>query len=181
MEQVRLFVGVPLPHGLLPAVQAAQEGLVGVPGLRLMRPGQLHVTLAFIGQTGAEKQAAARAAVETLEFRPAGAAVLKGYLLLPSPARARVVALGIEDGEGVFGRLFEAVMSRLEADGVMQREKRPFRPHLTIARLRIPTQVQPKMECSNLEYPVLSVCLYRSDLERGGARYTVVARRELMA
>lgn len=176
-----MFIGVPLPERLLPAVRAAQQGLPGVPGLRLMRPEQLHVTLAFIGQADEEKQAAARAAVETLEAGLGGAAVLGGYLMLPAAIRARVVALEIEDTAAVFEQLFEAVMGRLEADGVMQREKRPFRPHLTIARLKTPSHLQPKMECDRHDYPVSSVCLYRSDLERGGARYTVMARRELTA
>lgn len=180
-ESLRLFIGVPLPEELVEHVLAAQRGVEHVPGIRLMRREQLHITLAFIGQAGPEQQLAARAAVEDLEPGLGGTAAVDGYLMLPSPNRARVVSLRIEDQGAVFGRLFEAVMGRLEADSVMQREKRPFRPHLTIARLKSPTQVQPKAECPPAEYRVSSVCLYKSDLERGGARYTVMARRELNA
>ena len=63
-----------------------------------------------------------------------GDAVIERFLLLPSAGRARVVALELRDGDRVFARLFEEVMGGLERAGVMQREKRPFRPHLTIAQ-----------------------------------------------
>ena len=75
-----------------------------------------------------------------------------------------------------FARLFETVMGGLEAAGVMTREKRPFRPHLTIARLRMPSPVQPRYESGRASYAIESVCLYRSELSREGARYSVVAR-----
>ena len=46
----RLFVAVPLPRGLLGFVQETQSLLPSLPGLRLMKEKQLHVTLAFIGE-----------------------------------------------------------------------------------------------------------------------------------
>jgi 2'-5' RNA ligase len=79
----------------------------------------------------------------------------------------------------VFARLFEHVMTGLEHNGVMQRAKRPFRPHLTVARLRVPTALQPKSECCEAPYRIESVCLYRSELKREGAVYTVLERTRM--
>ncbi len=88
----------------------------------------------------------------------------------------RLVALGIADPDGVFDALFETVMSGLEEADVMQREKRPFRPHLTVARLRKPGAVQPRSETGRTWFAVESVCLYESRLSREGAVYSVLAQ-----
>jgi len=173
----RLFVAVPLPAGLREVVLAAQRALPSVPGLRLLGPEQWHVTLAFIGEVGVAQADIARKVIEGVPDDMGGGAVLERFLMLPSVHRTRVVALELSDGCGVFQALFQTVMGGLEAGGVMQREKRPFRPHLTIARLKTPGVVRPRYESERAAFAVQSVCLYRSELRREGAVYTVVSRR----
>jgi len=175
----RLFVGVPLPAVLLDRVVGAQEALPPLPGSRLVRPAQLHITLAFIGAADPEAALAARVVVAGVPVDLGGRARLGSYLLLPNARRTRVVSLEVDDEEGTFARLFEHVMAGLERVGVMKREKRPFRPHLTIARLREPATIRPTTECDPVPYPVQSVCLYRSDLRPTGAEYTVLVRTDL--
>jgi len=172
----RLFVAVPLPGGLVDFVRTAQEGLPLLPGIRLMKPEQLHVTLAFMGEVGAAEAAAAREVVETVPKGMGGEVLLGGYLFFPSARKARVIALSISDSAGIFSALYERVMRGLETAGVMQREKRPFRAHLTVARLRLPGHVQPKSESGQAPFAVESVCLYESRLKREGAEYAVRAR-----
>ena len=178
-ERQRLFVGVPLPAELLDFVGAAQTLLPPTPGLRLLRPEQLHVTLAFIGETDEAKAVAARAVVDSLADDLGGEGFITRFLMLPGPTKARVVALEVADRERVFADLFEHVMGGLETAAVMRREKRPFRPHLTIARLRTPGPVQPRSHCGQVRFAVESVCLYKSELKREGAAYTVLARADL--
>ena len=172
----RLFVAVPLPDRLFGFVSHAQGLLPRLPGLRLMRPDQLHLTLAFIGAVGERKAAAARAVVESVPTGMGGEGTIERFLLLPAPKRARVVALDVRDADGAFTALFERVMSGLEGQRVMEREKRPFHPHLTIARLRNPGPVQPRSESGEAPFAIESVCLYESELKREGAVYTVLAR-----
>ena len=176
-ERQRLFVAVPLPGELEALVRRAQESLAAVRELRVLKPEQLHVTLAFIGEVDAGKAAIARSVVESMPADMGGEAVIGGFLPLPSPSRARVVALELADEQGVFAGLFETVMGGLEAGGVMKREERPFRPHLTIARLRTPCAVRPRYESEQARFAVQSVCLYQSELRRERAVYTVVCRR----
>jgi 2'-5' RNA ligase len=172
----RLFVAVPLPEALFGFVEKAQGLLPRFPGLRLAHREQFHVTLAFIGEVAAPEAEAARAAVESVPPSMGGEGLMRGFLFLPSAKKARVVALDIADSAGSFGRLFEEVMVGLESAGVMQREKRPFRPHLTVARLRTPGPVQPRSESGEALFAIESVCLYESELRREGAAYTVLAR-----
>jgi RNA 2',3'-cyclic 3'-phosphodiesterase len=178
-ERRRLFVAVPLPTGLQDLVRRAQEALPPVRGLRLLGPEQWHVTLAFIGEVDALKAEGALRVVRELPAGLGGDATIEGFLMLPAASRARVVTLGLGDGQGVLGRLFESVMGGLEGAGVMLREKRPFRPHVTIARLRQPAVVRPRYESEWAAFAVQSVCLYQSELRREGAVYTVVCRRVL--
>jgi RNA 2',3'-cyclic 3'-phosphodiesterase len=176
----RLFVAVPLPAELREVVRAAQEALPPAPGLRPLGPEQWHVTLAFIGEVGPAKAEIAQRVVEGLPADMGGEATLERFLMLPSPSRARVVTLELRDEHGVFQTLFEAVMGGLEAAGVMEREKRPFRPHLTLARLKSPGVVRPRYESERAVFAVQSVCLYMSELRREGAVYTVVSRKALV-
>ena len=176
----RLFVAVPLPGSALPFVLEAQRGLPRAKDVRLLKPEQLHFTLAFIGEVDEGRTAAARAVVEGLPRDSGGEAWLEGIVLLPSAKRARVVALRVVDEAAVFSRLFSVVMRELEANGVTTREKRPFRAHLTIARMRRPGLLGPTHDCGRARFGVESVCLYESKLRRDGAEYEVVARTDLM-
>jgi 2'-5' RNA ligase len=172
----RLFVAVPVPDALLGFVRDAQAALPPLKGLRLLGPRQLHVTLAFIGEVGEAKSIAAREVVENIPADMGGTGQLGGFWLLPSSQRARVIALGVSDEDGAFSRLYEHVVGGLEARGVMRRERRLFRAHVSIARLRYPELVQPTFESARVPFAVESVCLYESTLRRKGAAYAVVAR-----
>jgi 2'-5' RNA ligase len=119
--------------------------------------------------------------IRAIPFDRGGEARVDGFVLLPSPKRTRVVALRLMDEKKVFERLFESVMIGLEESEVMQREKRPFRAHATIARLREPGPVQPTSDCGRAPFGVESVCLYESELLRAGARYTIIERTALAA
>jgi len=175
-EKQRLFVAVPLPDELQGFVHSAQTLLSTAPGLRLLRPDQLHLTLVFIGEVDEGREAASRAVVDSLPVDIGGEGLISRFLPLPSATKTRVVTLEVVDGEGVLAGLFTRVMGGLEEAGVMERDKRPFRPHFTIARLRTPGPVQPRSESGQARFAVESVCLYKSELKREGAAYTVLAR-----
>ena len=63
--QMRVFVAVELPEGLLAALGQVQAQLraANLP-LRLVRPEGIHLTLAFIGEIPAARVAAVSVAVE---------------------------------------------------------------------------------------------------------------------
>jgi 2'-5' RNA ligase len=145
----RLFVAVPLPQSSIPFAVVAQELLPRARGLRLVPREQMHCTIAFIGQAGSQKTEAAMDAVN------------------------RVPA---DSGGDV---LFEEVMRGFEAAGVMRREKRPFRAHATLARLKAQGMMQPTSDCGRAVFGVESVCLYESQLSRSGAVYKVLAQKDL--
>ncbi len=108
-----------------------------------------------------------------------GEAWLRGLLFLPDRHRARVLALGVEDDKAVFAGLYEVVMSALEVAGVMKRDQRHFRPHVTIGRFKEPGKVQLTVDCESAVFGVDSVCLYESVSGHQGAVHTVLVRKEV--
>ncbi len=173
-ESRRLFVGVPLAAELLGFVNVAQAALPALSDIRLTRRDQLHVTLCFLGEVGGEATERATRVLSEVPCTMGGVVSLGGYICLPSAARVRVVALAIKDGEGILTALFERVASGLEREGLFLREARPFRPHLTIARLRRPGKLGLSADMPEAAFGIRSVCLYESVLSREGARYQVL-------
>ncbi len=138
---LRLFVAVELPPEL--RARLAREGRERFGALRaarLVAEEDLHVTVAFLGDTAAERvegvcDALARAAAASA----AGAAVCAGLGAFPSPARARVAWAGVREAAPLEA-LERAVLRELRAPGVLapgQRlDERPYTPHVTLARLQ---------------------------------------------
>lgn len=172
----RLFVGVPLSEELRWHVRRAQQALPPIGGMRLLPEEQWHVTLAFLGEVEEVVAEEARRVVESVPAVMGGEGFLGGFLMLPTERRARVVALALSDGMSMWCDLHDFITGSLRRAGVRLPEGRGFRPHLTIARLRVPGAVRPKSDIGPQRFTVESVCLYRSELWREGARYTILAR-----
>lgn len=109
-----------------------------VPEARWVPRVNLHVTLAFLGQTEAA-DAIASALSRVAAAHPACDLALGGAGAFPSPRRARVLWLGLTGGEAL-GALAAGVRAALEPLG-FEPEDRPFSAHLTLARLKTPAVV----------------------------------------
>ena len=185
-QPLRLFVACELPDGVRRALGDVQDGLRRVlprkdVRLRWVRPEGIHVTLKFLGEVEAarvgEIEGALARAIEPFEARVRPAA-LGGF----GGNRLRVVGLAgdIERLATLAGRIDEA----LGALG-FPRERRPFAPHLTLARVPEDAPADERRALSQLleryELPALpsmrltEVHLIRSTLGPGGATYERLA------
>jgi len=102
----------------------------------------------------------------------------------PLPPRdPRLFALDLEDFEGRASTLQAGVSKALEAGGWYRPEKRPFWPHITLARVKrnerraAPLPEQPAPPAAT--FPAAALTLYRSTLRPQGALYEPLARVEL--
>jgi RNA 2',3'-cyclic 3'-phosphodiesterase len=173
----RVFVAVPLDddtrHALAGSVEAAVPG--GLPG-KPVPPPNWHLTLRFIGR--ADDPTVDRI-VEALDSTPLGPPFpvrWGGLGAFPNPGRARVLWIGITRGAPEAALLAERVEDAL-GRASLEPADRPFRAHLTLARLR-PAQavadVVGPAEPSEVPMLVDRVALFESHLGPGGARYSVV-------
>src|SRR5205807_1057513 len=95
--------------------------------------------------------------------------------------RPRVLAVDLDDPEGRLGQLQGRVSDALAAEAGYRPESRPFRPHVTVARVRRGERMRPRPlpdpPAARFAPPALT--LYRSRLSRAGAEYEALARAEL--
>jgi 2'-5' RNA ligase len=144
---------------------------------------KMHVTLKFLGQLDTTAVAPLGDALRPLAAKTPPLALRAARLgAFPSPTRATVIVVELDEPTGSLARLAQHTESIAEPFGV-PRESRPYRPHLTLARIRAPTNAQTWLASE----PATSVgtctatdlVLYESAVTPQGATYTPLMREEL--
>jgi 2'-5' RNA ligase len=181
-SRLRLFVALELPDDAREAIVDWQHHAFGghSRSARLVRPEALHVTLVFLGHhPEAELGAIRDAALSGVAPLPAPALSVAALKSVP-PRRARLWALDLDDPQDLSTAVHAAVASPLIAGGWYEPEKRPFWPHLTVARVRA-REKPPRIDADppSLSFVASEVVLYRSRLSRAGADYEPLARATL--
>jgi 2'-5' RNA ligase len=179
-----MFVALDLPAGARASLAAWRDELVeGRRDLRPVRAEALHVTLVFLGWQD-EKAAEAIAGAAFDATSGLSAPLLRAAGVRPLPPRdPRLFALDLEDEDGRAGAVQQAVSDALEAGRWYRPEKRPFWPHLTLARVKrgerrvppLPGAPAPPGEA----FEAGELTLYRSTLRPQGAIYEPLGRTEL--
>jgi RNA 2',3'-cyclic 3'-phosphodiesterase len=182
-ELTRAFVAVEISEGARRQIADLLQALQREPGIpvRWVRSELMHLTLAFLGEVPQDFiEAAKTRLVDVAQQHRAFRAQLKGLGAFPSPSRARVVWVGMEQGKDEVCGLQADVVKALRSVGY-QPERRPFSPHLTIGRLRIPDDVSPAtaVEFESESFTVGRVALFRSVLQPAGPVYSVLAELPL--
>lgn len=159
-----------LPDAVLDAV-ANRVSEVSLPGRRTTRD-QWHLTLQFLGDRADIDEVAA--ALEGIEAAP-GRARIGGAGAFPDARHGRFLWLGMTEGASVLARIAERVADRTAALGY-DLEPRPFRPHLTLARCRVPIDLRRVITAIGSEpvgpaWEVDAVSVFESFREADGARY----------
>jgi 2'-5' RNA ligase len=185
--RVRLFVALDLPDELREGIVAWGREALADPTLRPVAPESLHVTLAFLGHRP-QKEIEAIAAVVRDRVGPAPWVELLDPEQRPPRGRARLYALpALSPGVEV---LQAGVAQGLAEEGFYEQEKRPFWPHVTVARVspeargsRRPAVVSDPPGELPEGMSEARICrrmtLYRSELQPIGARYVPLAQVEL--
>jgi 2'-5' RNA ligase len=163
-ERLRLFCALRLPE---PVVQALVDWQGRhLPAGRVVPPGNLHVTLAFLGHRPAEE---VPAVARELAEAAAGAGPIR--LQARRYRETRSVAMIVLDDDGGAGaRLADDLGERLERIGVYRREDRAWLPHVTVARFRERPRLRPPVPELGEVMPS-DAAVYVSRLRPGGARY----------
>ena len=198
--RARMFVALDLPDQFVDRAVAWQQEAFGARrDLRLIPRYSLHVTLVFLGyqfERDTERIAETSFSEQGEPFELRAQDVVE----VP-PRRPRLYAVGLEDGGDALVAWQTRLSERLEAAGLYEPEKRPFWPHLTVARFKqterhqaggrartggrargpvdqpeplpeLPEELQEQFRAGRLT-------LYRSTLKPQGAVYDALARIEL--
>lgn len=185
--RARLFVALDLPDELRRGVAAWGREELSDPALRPVVEESLHITLAFLGHRD-ETEIEGIAAVVRESAGPAPWVELLDPEQRPPRGRARLYALpALSPGTEA---LQAGVAQALVAGGFYEPEKRPFWPHVTVARVRsegrgsrrpaVVSQPPGKLPKGLSEARICRrMTLYRSELKPTGAPYVPLAQVEL--
>lgn len=183
---MRAFLAVPADAGWVASASALLARVrPGAPPASWTRPESWHVTLKFLGEISPEPvERFARAVGEAVAKASAGTLSPGGSLLLPSPARPRVLGVGFDAASSALPALAElaaaAELASRRLGGAP--ESRAFRPHVTFARVRQPwpreaiESYRRAVDAWNPEpWPVRGCVLFESRLAPSGAVHTPLA------
>ena len=185
--RVRLFVALDLAEAVRDEIAAWGGKELSDPALRPVPRDSLHITLAFLGYLPESD-------IERLGQIVVGLGATAPPLRLgdplakPSPRHPRLFALPADSPDTV--ALQKRLEEKLVAERLYDPERRPFWPHVTVARVKSegrgskppqPVARRPGRLPAKLLSPVLGVrlTLYRSELQPRGAHYTPLAQVEL--
>lgn len=185
-DQVRLFVACEVPDDVKESIGGIIDELRNRSGtaVRWIRPEGVHVTLKFLGEVPVKKLPSIKLAIQEavvghspfeLEFSNIGTFGGREGL--------RIMWVGIAGDVLRLEALVRAVNAALAVVG-FEPERRPFRPHLTLGRVKdeIPTRQRAqievdvgKMDVPGTGWRTSQVSLMRSRITAQGASYEVIA------
>jgi 2'-5' RNA ligase len=142
-----------------------------------------YVTLKFVGWIDPDKVGQLSTALEAVASEPPIETRLLRLVAFGSARRARIVAAEFDDPLGRIARLAEHFEEHAEALGI-ERETRPFRPHVTLIRIKRPGDVSDWLAAAEIE-PVEAaldeVVLHQSILHPTGSEYRPVSKVRLQS
>lgn len=178
---MRVFVALDVPEPVRASFAELSKRLKKVcPNARWVRLEGIHITLKFIGEVQPEKLEQIRHALGELPSFGPIMVRFAGLGFFPGARSPRVFWAGIQ-ADPKLAELAAAMEMELEPLGIA-REKRPFHPHLTLARFESPGgRPDLSFAVEALGTPEFGeetfgeFHLYQSVLKRSGAEYTRLA------
>ena len=177
---MRLFVAIDLPAEVVANLERLVARLRANARIHWSRPGNLHLTTKFIGEWPENRFAEMKAALGELTQRPPIPIEVRGLGFFPNPRAPRVFWAGVHAPPDLadLARDTEGALERL---GVPS-ERRPYSPHLTLARIKEPVPLSAlRQAIASIEpaefgaFTADRFFLYQSTLEPSGSVYTRLA------
>lgn len=185
---IRVFFAVDLPAHTRQAVESCLVEMrkkAKTNAIRWSKIENLHITLHFIGQMQSEHVSRLVDNVKNALSGKSKPIILNvgEVSLFPTPYRPRVIVFTLKEQEEL------AAIAEKVGQGIIQSEyeieKRPFRGHLTLGRIKQPRGVKFNF-LSEVALPefepivVEDIVLFRSEPQPEGSRYTVIDRIQLI-
>jgi 2'-5' RNA ligase len=137
---MRLYTGISLTQEVEANLTTLLEDLRPIADLKWSPVENLHITTKFIGEWPPSRLAELNAALSELAADSVSPSIcLRGFDWFPDSYHPKALAISVESNLRLTG-LASATATALETLGLPQ-EARPYKPHLTLAR--IPDRAQP--------------------------------------
>lgn len=177
---IRTFIAFELPEEIKFQLWEIISGMKSKSGgVKWVQPQGLHVTLKFLGDIEEALVSRLSGDLDSIaRAYPPIQVTLSRLGAFPDARRPRVLWAGLGGDIRVMTEIAGKVDKICTSIG-MEPEKRPFRAHITIGRLKIPTVVDLSQEARESPFTIDNIVLYKSELTPSGARYSVLHRSVL--
>ena len=181
IPKIRTFIAVHIPELNLKKIAELQQRLKRQGGdIKWVRPESMHITLKFLGDVN-QNQIPSIADSITGAVRNISrfSVSIEGTGTFPNDRRPRVIWTGVREGADVLITLAKRVDKVCSAIG-FETETRPYKPHLTLGRVRSVKNIQSTIDTLNRDmfhagvFDVNSIFIMKSDLKPQGAVYSVL-------
>ncbi len=179
-KSIRSFLAIDPPQEIYNEIVKIQERLRKTfqGDIRWVRPEGIHLTLKFFGYIyDSDVANISNVVKDNVMDMKALFLNVSGLGAFPSVNRPRVLWLGIDGDTEAVIRLQTKIDTALEGYG-FKKEDRPFKPHLTLARIKEPKGLIGLAEAVTKNgyaaggFSVRGLTLFKSDLRPTGAVYT---------
>lgn len=163
----RLFTGIALPTAVVQKLQTLQPS--PMPGMKLVKAEQMHLTLHFIGEGELELYRQALDKLQSAQF-----SITIESLGKFANRKETILWAGVRESDEL--KSFHREMEAALIVAGYQPEKRPYHPHMTLARCdgRVPSEVVEAFLAQPyepMEIKVDEVVLFSSVLSANGPKY----------
>lgn len=183
---MRCFTALELPDPVRAHLSGVIDRLRIIPSLKesisWVKPENLHVTLKFLADIPDDRVADLANAFRRLPFAPL-TLTLDHFLVLPGQGPARVLSATLAGDLAPLTQLFNQIESACQPLG-FSRENRAFKPHITLARFKRPSNQHTAQSLIRIVDPALlptpaftvnQFVLFQSELDPAGSIYTPLA------
>src|SRR5262249_37378934 len=177
--EMRLFVAIEISAEIRQRINGfVTQARSRVTNARWVHPDGLHITLKFLGIVGEEKRPLIEQTlcqIHATRFEVS----LEKIGVFPNPRSPRVLWVGVESGPEL--AILATGTDQALASVGFEREKRPFTPHVTVARFKETTRtrsVDSVLAEPSLSFGTMTATefhLYESKLSPKGASYSQLA------
>ncbi|MEZ0371504.1 MAG: RNA 2',3'-cyclic phosphodiesterase [Candidatus Sericytochromatia bacterium] len=181
--KLRLFTALPMPERVLKACGRLQSSLkpdfLQLEGtsdrVRWSRTENLHLTLNFLGDTSSELIPELLLLLEEVAARtPVLDLTLHSLDAFPKLRQAHVLVWRMAENEAL-NELYTTLSNGMAVLGILP-EPRPYRPHLTLARIKPPQPLAELPKPTPLSFESTHVVLFQSVLRPEGPEYTALGQ-----
>lgn len=176
---MRAFIAIELPLKIKDAISKIQVKLkTTLPKISWVKPINLHLTLKFLGEIPSKKLDDINQIISEITQPTTGFGIkLETIGVFPNTAEARIIWIGTEEVPETLKQIIGQLETKLGEYGIAK-EKRPFRAHITLGRLRnhiMPSElensignIKADMVHENLEFVTRGITLFQSTLKPEG-------------
>jgi RNA 2',3'-cyclic 3'-phosphodiesterase len=189
---MRTFIAIELPQNIKNYLAKIQQQLKGSGAdVKWVEPGNIHLTLKFLGERDEKKIKAISAVIENVALGNKSFTMsLSSIGTFPSISSPRVIWIGIDIGDAEVKKIVANLEEEIAKQGI-PKEDRAFSSHITIGRTRTPRNKEELTEeirkitsgwnSKGLEFHVTKITLFKSTLSAKGPAYEVLKAASLKA